>query len=177
MAIVKIKYARKRGAIKAHLRYITHRRGLDKQTTTRTLFTEGGTLTKQAAYELIDSAKHDTVFYKIILSPDPRREDTKRDLNLWQLTRKTATVLTGTLNKQIRFIAVEHNDHTDIRHVHAIFLLPGRLSRQEFSLLARIARQAATQEAIFQRRTRDRVFNSSRFQQRRIFRQTSDALS
>jgi hypothetical protein len=50
------------------------------------LFTEDGTITKQAAYTLIDSVKPGTVFYKVILSPDPSREDTRRDLDLWQLT-------------------------------------------------------------------------------------------
>ena len=49
MAVVKIKYTRNRAAVKAHLRYITHRRGEDKKTITRTLFTEGGTITKQEA--------------------------------------------------------------------------------------------------------------------------------
>jgi hypothetical protein len=162
MAVVKINYTRNRRAIKAHLRYITHRRGLDKQTTTRTLFTQEGTLTKQAAYELIDEAKRGTVFYKVILSPDPRREDTGRDLNLWQLTRQTAATLSTALNKKIRFLAVEHNDHAPHRHVHAVFFIPGRLSRQEFRLLAQTARLSATEDAHLQRRARDMLLHNPR---------------
>jgi len=162
MAVVKIKYVRKRGAVKAHLRYITHRRGREEKTITRALFTEGGTITKQEAYTLIDSIKPGTVFYKMILSPDPRREDTRRDLNLWQLTRQTALSLTTLLDKKIRFLAVEHNDHTPNRHVHAIFLIPGRLSRQEFRLLAQTARLSATKEARLQRKTRDLTLQSPR---------------
>src|SRR5512144_29573 len=164
MAVVKIKYTRQRAAVKAHLRYITHRRGEDRKTTTRTLFTEGGTITKQEAYTLIDSVKPGTVFYKVILSPDPKREDTKRDLNLWQLTRQTALSLTEILNKKIRFLAVEHNDHTPNRHVHAIFLIPGRLSRPEFRLLAQTARLSATKEARLQRKARDLTLQNPRYQ-------------
>ena len=165
MAVVKIKYTRQRARVKAHLRYITHRRGEDKQTTTRTLFTENGTLTKQAAYELLDSVKPGTLFYKVILSPDPRREDTKRDLNLWQLTRQTASSLSGLLNQKIRFLAVEHNDHTPNRHVHAIFLISGRLTRQQFRLLAQTARTSATQDARLQRKINDLALQNPRIQQ------------
>jgi hypothetical protein len=164
MAVVKIKYTRNRRAVKAHLRYITHRRGREDKTTTRTLFTEGGIITKQAAYELIDSVKPGTVFYKIILSPDPRREDSLRDLNLWQLTRSTAAALQAALKRDIRFLAVEHNDHTPHRHVHAIFLIPGKLSRQEFRTLATLARRAATEEARLQRQARDLLLQHSRSQ-------------
>ena len=38
MAIVKAKYIRGKARIKAHLRYITHRRGLDVGRITRPLF-------------------------------------------------------------------------------------------------------------------------------------------
>jgi predicted Zn-ribbon and HTH transcriptional regulator len=164
MAVVKIHYSRQRPVVKAHLRYITHRRGEEGKTITRTLFTEEGILTKQEAYALIDSAKPGTVFYKVILSPDPKREDTRRDLDLWQLTRQTARSLSTTLNKKIRFIAVEHNDHTPNRHVHAIFLIPGRLSRQEFYALAKTARFSATREALFQRKARDLLLQNPRVQ-------------
>jgi hypothetical protein len=164
MAVVKINYSRQRPAVKAHLRYITHRRGGEEKTITRTLFTEAGTLTKQEAYGLIDSAKPGTVFYKVILSPDPKREDTRRDLDLWQLTRQTARSLTAALNKKIRIIAVEHNDHTPNRHVHAIFLILGRLSRQEFRALATTARFSATREALLQRKTRDLMLQNPRVQ-------------
>jgi hypothetical protein len=67
--------------------------------------------------------------------------------------------LTTTLHKDIRFLAVEHNDHTPNRHVHAIFLISGKLSRQEFRVLATFTRQSATAEARRQRKTRDLYFN------------------
>jgi hypothetical protein len=46
MAIVKAKYTRGKPRIKAHLRYITHRRGLDVGRITRPLFGRDGALSK-----------------------------------------------------------------------------------------------------------------------------------
>jgi hypothetical protein len=164
MAVVKIKYTRGRRAIKAHLRYITHRRGRDEKTVSRSIFGSEGAISKEAAYQLIDAAKPGTVFYKMIISPDPKREDARGDLNLWQLTHRTLVTLRTTLNQDIRFLAVEHNDHTPNRHVHAIFLIPGKLSRQEFRALATSARLSATEEARLQRRVRDLLLNNPRSQ-------------
>jgi hypothetical protein len=64
MAVVKINYTRSRPAIKAHLRYITHRRGRDGKTITRPIFGEKGTLSKDAAYDRIDAAQAGMVFYR-----------------------------------------------------------------------------------------------------------------
>jgi hypothetical protein len=170
MAVVKINYTRSRPAIKAHLRYIIHRRGRDGKTITRPLFGEEGTISKDTAYDMIDAAKRGLVFYKFIISPDPRGEDSQRDLNFWQLTRSTAATLQAALQRDIRFMAVEHNDHTLNRHVHAIFLIPGKLSGQEFRTLATLARRAATEEARLQRQVRDLLLQNQRSQTLRLSR-------
>src|SRR5689334_10724770 len=86
MAVAKLSYTRRRGAVKAHLRYITHRPGKDNARTTRVLFGRDGQLTKTQAYTLIDEARRGTVFFRIMLSPDPKREDPLKDLNLRELT-------------------------------------------------------------------------------------------
>jgi hypothetical protein len=101
MAVVKIKYTRKREAIKAHIRYITHRRGGEEKTISRLIFGQEGTIDKEAAYRLIDEARPGTVFYKVIISPDPKREDSRRDLDLWQLTRYAAASLTRWCSKAV----------------------------------------------------------------------------
>ena len=44
MAVVKVSFTRRRGAVKAHLRYITHRPGKDTKRTTRVLFGQDGLL-------------------------------------------------------------------------------------------------------------------------------------
>ena len=42
MAVVKVSCTCRRGAVKAHLRYITHRPGKDTERTTRLLFGQDG---------------------------------------------------------------------------------------------------------------------------------------
>src|ERR671913_881893 len=89
MAIVKNKYIRGKGRIKAHLRYITHRKGLDVGRITRPLFGSDGPLSKLQIYEMIDAARRGTVFHKFVFNFHPVKEDTRKNLNLWELTRKT----------------------------------------------------------------------------------------
>jgi hypothetical protein len=60
MAVVKLKYIRGREQIKAHLRYITHRRGKTQEKITRLLFGRDGLTDKLAIYQMIDNAKRGT---------------------------------------------------------------------------------------------------------------------
>jgi hypothetical protein len=158
MAVVKVKYTKSRNRIKAHLRYITHRPGREGEKLSRLLFSyDYKTLDKQHVYELIDHAPKGTTFFKIIISPDPRREDRRKDLDLWSVTEKTMNQLTKLLGAEagqhVQFVATVHNDHTDNRHVHAIVLVQGRLSREDFTAL----RLTATLEARRQRKRKDLV--------------------
>jgi hypothetical protein len=88
----------------------------------------------------------------VILNFDPKLEDSEKDLDLWKITKKTFMAIETLLNMegQIPFIAAEHNDHTDLRHIHAIMLLP-RISREQFNALSTLPRKAATIEALSQR--------------------------
>jgi hypothetical protein len=157
MAVVRLKYIRGKEQIKAHLRYITHRRGKTQEKITRLLFGRDGLTDKRAAYQMIDSAKRGTAFFKIMISPDPRREDTYRDLDLQHVTRQTIKRIEKQLGRHFQFVATVHNDHAPHRHVHGIFLLQGRLSKEEFRALAKTAYRTATQQARMQRKAQDRV--------------------
>jgi predicted Zn-ribbon and HTH transcriptional regulator len=165
MAVVKLKYMRGRNRIKAHLRYIAHRRGSEQGTITRALFGSDGLTEKRAAYEMIDSANRGTLFYKIMINPDPLKEDTHKDLDLAHITRQTILTLEKQLGKHLRFVATVHNaDHTPLRHIHGIFLIPRRLTKEEFVALRQTAYKAATEQARLQRSARDRVREHPRFQ-------------
>jgi hypothetical protein len=157
MAIVKGNYTRSRSAIKAHLRYITHRPNQTGVRATRVLFGQEGVIDKQQAYEMIDAAEQGTVFFRMVISPDPKREDTRRDLDLQTITRKTIFALEERLQRKVKFIATEHNDHSANRHVHAIVMVRlakgERLSASDYKLL----REAATGSANLQRRALDLV--------------------
>ena len=60
--------------------------------------------------------------------------------------------------------AVHNADHTPIRHVHGIFLVRGRLSKEHFRLLQEVARAESTREALLQRQARDLIRTSPRYQ-------------
>jgi hypothetical protein len=158
MAIVKANYVKRgigeKGRAKATIRYITHRRDKDGHTVTRALFGYDGALTKEQAYRMIDDAQKGTIFYRFVLSPDPKREDRYKDLDLSEITIHTMLALEERLGKQIQFVATMHDDHSPHRHVHTLVLVQGvRLSREDFQAL----RHEATERALFQRRLRDRT--------------------
>jgi hypothetical protein len=158
MAIVKSNYVKRgkgeRGRAKATVRYITHRRDRDNQTVTRKLFGYDGALTKEQAYHMIDEAQKGTIFYRFVLSPDPKREDRYKDLYLSDITIHTMLKLEERLGRHVQFCATEHTDHSPHRHVHVLALVGGRkLTREDLQAL----RQEATERALFQRRMRDRI--------------------
>lgn len=54
---------------------------------------------------------------------------------------------------EVQWVAAEHDDHAPHRHVHAVALVVGRLTAQDFEAL----RETATEAALFQRKERDLV--------------------
>jgi hypothetical protein len=164
MAVVKLKYLRSRPQLKKNLRYITHRRGSEEGRVTRTLFSADGLTDKQTIYDLIDRAKRGTVFYKLMINLDPKREDTRKDLDLAHITRQTIHALERKLGLSLPFAAVIHPaDHTPLRHVHGIFLLSRRVSKEAFRTLQQTAWTTATAQARLQRRARDSVLANPRY--------------
>jgi hypothetical protein len=158
MAIVKSNYVKRgkgeRDRAKATIRYIQHRRDRDGERVNRTLFGYDGTLTRDQAYQMIDEAQKGTLFYRFVLSPDPKREDRYKDLDLSDITIHTMLELEERLGRQVQFCATEHIDHSPHRHVHVLALVGGRrLTREDFQAL----RHEATERALFQRRLRDRT--------------------
>jgi hypothetical protein len=158
MAVVKLKYLRERPHLKKHLRYITHRRGREEGRVTRQLFDRDGPTDRRTVYGRMDASGRGTVFYKFMINPDPKREDTYKDLDLEHITRQTILALERQFGFPIPFAAVLHPaDHTPLRHVHGIFLLPRRLSKASFRTLRQVAWTTATAHARLQRRARERV--------------------
>ena len=162
MAIVKAKYVRSKPRIKAHLRYITHRKGLDVGCITRSLFGRDGALSKLQIYEMIDAARRGAFFHKFVINFHPIREDTRKDLNLWDLTRKTLDQIKTQFGNSVPFIATIHDDHTLLRHIHGFFIVEGRLSKEEFAKIKGLWKIASV-EAWRQRTRLDRMHKSLRF--------------
>src|SRR4051794_39929990 len=151
VAIVKASFTKAASRIKASVRYIQHRPGRDGERLSRQLFGTDGALTRQEAYELIDEAEKGTIFFRLIISPDPRQEDSGRDLDLREITDQAMFALSMELKRNVEYIAAVHDDHAPHRHIHVIALVQGRLERNHLKLL----RDTATEASRFQRRERD----------------------
>ena len=159
MAVVKLKYTRKTDAIKRHLRYIIHRPGKEREKLTRELFQDNYlSVTKQYGYDFINGAPKGTRYYKMMINFHPEKEDKYKDLDLQHIASVTIREMQRRIGRDVPFIATIHDDHakTDLRHIHAICLVRGRLSKKQYATLKTLW-QVATAEAREQRRARDRM--------------------
>src|SRR5438270_10461774 len=116
MAIVKATYTKSRAGAKASIRYIEHRPGKDGEQITRTLFNSDGLLGRWQAYQMIDESQQGSYFFRFVISPDPRAEDSEKDLHLREITEKTMQSLEDRLHKHVQWVAAEHDDHAPHRH-------------------------------------------------------------
>jgi len=153
MAIVKATYTKSSTVAKASIRYIAHRPGKEGEKVTRNLFGIDGLLGRHAAYQMIDEAEKGSFFFRFVISPDPKGEDTQRDLSLREITERTMNALEARLHQEVSWVAVEHDDHAPHRHIHVIAVLQERLQVQDFRAL----RQTATEAALEQRKHRDLI--------------------
>src|SRR5437763_15180070 len=118
MAIVKANFTKSRGSADANIRYIQHRTGKDGTRIVRSLFGSDGTMNRGEAYRMIDEAEIGSIFFRLKISPDPTKEDTKRDLFLQEVTNKTLDTLGARIGTSLSYVASIHDDHTHLRHVH-----------------------------------------------------------
>ena len=162
MAIVKAKYVRGKSRIKAHLRYITHRRGMEGERMSRPLFGKDGALSKQHIYGMIDATHPGAIFQKFVINFHPVKEDTRKDLNLWEITRNTLEQIKTKSGDSVPFVATIHDDHTLLRHVHGFFIVEGRLSKEDFSKIRGLWKVASS-EVRQQRKRLDRMRLSLRY--------------
>src|SRR5437764_13189125 len=151
MAIVKASYTRKGGTAKASVRYIENRPGKDGTKCQRTLFTADGRVERVKVYDMIDQADKNSYFFRLVISPDPAREDSDKNLALRDITERTIRSLEDRFQKPPQWAAAIHTDHTENRHIHALVIVPTRLQVQDFQRM----RSAATDRAREQRQQLD----------------------
>src|SRR5690242_14346316 len=120
MAIVKASYTRKGGIAKASVRYIENRPGKDGTKLQRTLFNADGKVQRREVYSMIDQANNTSYFFRLVISPDPNREDAARNLSLRELTERTMQSLEDRFQRSLQWVAAIHDDHAEHRHVHAL---------------------------------------------------------
>ena len=153
MAIIKANYTLKGGSAKASVRYIENRPGKDGARTVRTLFTADGKVERAEVYDMIDQAAKGSYFFRLVISPDPKSEDSDKQLSLRELTEQTLASLEARFRQPLQWIATIHADHTEHRHVHVIAVVPERLNKQDLQQM----KYAATDEAHEQRRQLDLI--------------------
>ena len=146
--VVKASYTKQTGAAKAAVRYIQNRPGKDAVRVVRTLFTADGKLERGMAYTMIDQAARGSYFFRLVISPDPKSEDSSKYLSLRELAEQTIAHLEARFQQPLQWVATIHADHAEHRHVHAIAIVPERLNKQDLQRL----RSAAEAEALTQRR-------------------------
>jgi len=151
MAILKASYTRQGSAAKAAIRYIENRPGKDGSRIVRTLFKADGKVERAEVYDMIDQAAKGSYFFRLVISPDPQREDSDKNLALRDITERTIQSLEDRFQQPLQWVAAIHADHTDTRHIHAIAIVPERLNVQDFQRM----RGAATDAAQEQRRHLD----------------------
>jgi hypothetical protein len=151
MAIVKATYTKSSAGAKASIRYIEHRPGKEDEKMNRTLFGSDGAMGRWQAYRFIDAAEKGSLFFRFVISPDPKAEDSEKDLHLREITEYTMQSLEERLHQPLAWVAAVHDDHAPHRHVHIVAVVPGRLHVQDFQHM----RQTATEVALEQRRQRD----------------------
>ena len=153
MAVFVMNFTKSRGAAKANIKYIQHRPGKDRAKVTRTLFGWDGAMGRYEAYRMVDEAEKGSSYFRIKISPDPKTEDTKRDLSLREVTETIMQTFEERIRRAVQWVAAEHDDHTPKRHVHVLAMARGRLNREDLQAII----QKATQACLEQRRELDRV--------------------
>ncbi|MDQ3976910.1 MAG: hypothetical protein M3264_10330 [Thermoproteota archaeon] len=128
--------------IKANLRYITHRPTLEGERGARQLFGWDGDTNKHQGYQIIDTASKGTRFWRFKISPDPKTENPEKKIDLRKLTMRVMVELRERKGN-VEFLAVIHNDHSGIPHVHAIVIFKERLGVKDLKALRDVARESA----------------------------------
>src|SRR2546423_2305141 len=120
MAIVKASYTRKGKSAKASVRYIENRPGREGAKIRRTLFNADGKVGRAEVYTMIDQADKNSYFFRLVISPDPKREDSDNNLVLRALTERTIASLEDRFQEPLQWVAAIHTDHAEHRHVHVM---------------------------------------------------------
>jgi len=146
MAIIKANFTRTGRVAKASVRYIENRPGKDGARCVRTLFKADGKVERSEVYAMIDAAAKGSYFFRLVISPDPKSEDSDKALRLRELAEITIASLEARFRQPLQWVATIHADHAEHRHVHAIAIVPERLNVQDFQSMKRAATEAALEQ-------------------------------
>ena len=150
--ILRHTYTRNRDTARAGLRYYQMRpRGEGEPP--RQLFTQEGTVSREAAYRLLDTRQADRFLaHRLVLSPAPGEEPA----DFRAFTRQVMGELEKQQGLNLHWVAVEHH-HTEHPHVHVVLCGGGeeregrvrevRLDREDHAHLREYGREYCRTEA------------------------------
>lgn len=154
MAVFRVtSYTRKPAEAKGSVKYNQNRVGRDGEKIQRTLFGIDGKMGRLEAYRMIDEAERGSYFYRIILNFDAEKEDTHKDLYIPGIAEQAMLGVEERVGQRVQWVAATHDDHTPLRHVHIVAVLPRRLERPDLRALIDLSTDAAAE----QRRERDAI--------------------
>src|SRR5437660_12840454 len=112
MAIVKANYTRQGSVAKASVRYIENRPGKDGARGVRTIFNADGKVGRADVYTMIDQADNNSYFFRLVISPDPKRTDRDKSLSHRQLTKKSLQSLEDRFEQPLHWVSAIQHGHT-----------------------------------------------------------------
>jgi len=178
MAIVKAAYTKLHKAIKASVAYYTARPNREGTRGQRVLFGKDGQRSKEDVETMLRRMPKGTYFYRIVLSPDPKTEDTDRTLSLEGLTRRALAAFTKKKRRDLLdYAAVCHTDHTPNRHVHVIACFAKKLTRSDLFLLRTLTTRLALGLSVDEPIVAPKPFRSPRHTRALVSRRSAKRLS
>jgi hypothetical protein len=108
--------------------------------------TDGAPRSAAAAAGLIDRATSPRLFYGLVLSPDPAREDPEGKLDLQELTSQSMRALMRRVGCSLPWVAAEDHEHSRFRHVHVLLVCPRRLRLDDLAALTLATTKAALEQ-------------------------------
>jgi hypothetical protein len=148
VTIVKASYTRALADAKRYVRYIAHRSAGRPGRVTRELWNDQGRIDRLRAFEMLDRQPQGrgTSYFRFAISPDPRAEDIRRDLDVRALTSRTMRELEDRLGRSVEWVAALHDDHADHRHTHVLAVVRGSVRSDDLRALAAEATSVAREQ-------------------------------
>ncbi len=145
---MKASYTRALADAKRYVRYIAHRSAGRPGRLVRELWNDQGRVDRLRAYELLDRHPQGrgTSYFRFAISPDPRSEDSRRDLDVRAVTSRTMRELEDRLGRPVEWVAALHDDHADHRHTHVLAVVRGAVRTDDLQALAAEATSAAREQ-------------------------------
>lgn len=163
MAVFRVtSYTRVKGDAKKSIKYEQNRPGRDGAKIQRTLYGIDEKMERIEAFRMIDEADRRSYYYRIIINFDAVKEDTHKDLYIPGIAERVMGGVEDRVGQSVQWVGATHDDHTPLRHVHIVAVLPKRLNRDDLRALIDLSTDIAAE----QRQEQDQVLEYKKQRER-----------